>query len=163
VPRQTFMHRVLVKAEPARVWEGLQRPDSWGRIGGVSSVDQPTFDALGDLTGYRFTVEFRGNSHFGVAKRSQETPGRRVSMTIDTDLLGGEIDVELEPSGEETAVTVAMTVQSKSFMTSMLFPVITGAISSGFSDEAERFAQGLAEAPTFPDEHLPEGGQPTEG
>jgi carbon monoxide dehydrogenase subunit G len=151
VPRQTFMHRVLAPAEPARVWKGLQRPESWARIGGVRNVEQPTFDEAGDITGYRFTVELGGNSHFGVARRSGATPGSRVSMTIDTDLLGGEIDVELEAAGDQTAVTVAMTVESKGFVTAMLFPVITGAIASGFNEEVTRFAKGLIEDPISPE------------
>jgi carbon monoxide dehydrogenase subunit G len=151
VPRQTFMHRVLAPADPARVWKGLQRPESWGRIGGVRNVEQPTFDDAGDITGYRFIVELGGTAHFGVARRSAATPGSRVSMTIDTDLLGGEIDVELEPSGDQTAVTVAMTVESKGFMTAMLFPVITGAIASGFNEEVTRFAKGLIEDRISPD------------
>jgi hypothetical protein len=65
-------------------------------------------------------------------------------MTIDTDQLGGHIDVELEPTTDQTAVTVAMTVQSKGMMTAMLFPVITGAIASGFNESVEQFAAGLA-------------------
>ena len=151
MPRQTFMHRVLAPAEPARVWNGLQRPESWGRIGGVRNIEQPTFDEAGDLTGYRFTVELGGKAHFGVARRSVSTPGRRVSMTIETDLMGGQIDVELETVGDQTAVTVAMTIQSKGFMTAMLFPMITGAIASSFNDEVERFARGLIEDSISPE------------
>ena len=139
------MHRVLNAADPNEVWSGLQRPETWERIGGVTKVSQPTFDESGAITGYRFTVNFGGNLHAGTAKRSAFIPGRRVSMTIATDQLGGEIDVELEPSGEQTAVTVAMTVQSKGFMTAMLFPVITGAIASGFNAEVERFASALVD------------------
>jgi carbon monoxide dehydrogenase subunit G len=145
MPRQTFMHRVLVAADPKEVWIGLQRPQTWERIGGVSKVEQPSFDDSGAITGYRFTVNLGGNLHVGTARRSAFNPGSRVSMIIDTDQLGGEIDVELEPSGEQTAVTVAMTVQSKGFMTAMLFPVITGAIAAGFNAEVERFASALVE------------------
>jgi carbon monoxide dehydrogenase subunit G len=159
VPRQTFMHRVLAPAEPARVWKGLQRPESWGRIGGVRNVEQPTFDESGDLTGYRFTVELGGKAHFGVARRTGAIPGSRVSMTIDTDLLAGEIDVVLEPSGDHTAITVAVTVESKGFMTSMLFPVITGAIAPSFNEEVARFAKGLIEDRVSPDQQLPEAGR----
>ena len=73
-------------------------------------------------------------------------------MTIDTDLLGGEIDVELEPAGAQTAVTVAMTVESKGVVTAMLFPVITGAIASGFNEAVTRFASGLVEDRISPDD-----------
>ena len=66
-------------------------------------------------------------------------------MTIDTDQLGGEIDVQLEPAGAATAVTVAMTVQSKGFATAMLFPVLSGAVASRFNGEVERFVEGLTD------------------
>ena len=154
---------------------GLQRPQSWARIGGVRDVQQATFDASGNISGYRFTVALGGNLHGGTATRSAITPGRRVAMVIDTDQLGGEIDVELEPQDEaegqgpppieaegegpppidKSAVTVAMTVHSKGFMASMLFPMITGAIASSFNEEVERFASGLAEVPISPPEQLP--------
>ena len=141
------------------MWQGLQRPESWGRIGGVRNVEQPTFDANGDLTGYRFTVELGGKTHLGGATRSGAATGSRVSMTIDTDLLAGEIDVELEPSGDQTAITVAMTIESKGFMTAMLFPVITGAIASSFNEEVARFAKGLIEDRLYPDHQSPEAGE----
>ena len=161
MPRQTFMHRVLAMADPNQAWSGLQRPESWERIGGVTKIEHPTFDESGAITGYRFTVVLGGNLHVGTARRSAMTPGRRVSMTIDADQLGGEIDVELEPSGDHTAVTVAMTVQSKGFMTAMLFPVITGAIASGFNAEVERFASALADSRLSPEDHRPDNSRPS--
>ena len=143
MPRQTFMHRVVTAAEPAQVWRALQRPESWGRIGGVTKVEQPQFDAAGELTGYRFTVQIGGKPHVGTATRSETTPGRRVAMTLDSDQLGGLIDIELEPAGDQTAINVAMTVQSKGMMTTVLFPVISGAIASGFNEAVEEFASAL--------------------
>jgi carbon monoxide dehydrogenase subunit G len=152
MPRQTFLHRVLSEAESPAVWKALQRPESWQRIGGVRRVEQPTFDAEGGITGYRFTVDLAGKSHVGTARRSVMVPGRRVTMTIDTDQLGGDIDVELEPSGARSAVTVTMTVQTRGFMANMLFPVLTGAIASRFNDEVERFVAGLTGNGRVPDD-----------
>jgi len=155
MPRQTFRHRVVTAAEPDQIWRALQALESWGRIGGVRKVEQPTFDARGEITGYRFIVELGGTSYIGQATRSTLTTGRRVSMTIDTEQLGGQIDVELEPYDHQTIVMVAMTVQSKGFMTAMLFPVIAGAIASSFNEEVERFASGLKDYRTFPDDRQP--------
>jgi len=138
------MHRVVKAVEPDQVWKALQRPESWSRIGGVSKIEQPTFDARGEITGYRFNIEIGGKTHVGTATRSETTPGRRVAMTIDSDQMGGLIDVDLEPANHQTAVTVAMTVQSKSLMTAIVFPMIVGAIASGFNDAVERFAAELA-------------------
>ena len=114
-------------------------------------MEQPTFDAEGGITGYRFTVDLAGRSHAGTAKRSVMIPGKRVAMTIDTDQLGGDIDVEVEPAGAETAVVVTMTVEPRGFMTKMLFPVLTGAIASRFNDEVERFVAGLTDNGLAPD------------
>jgi hypothetical protein len=47
---------------------------------------------------------------------------------------------------------VAMTVESKGLMTAMLFPVITGAIASGFNEAVTRFTKGLIEDPISPTE-----------
>jgi carbon monoxide dehydrogenase subunit G len=146
------MHRVEVAATPETLWASLQKPESWARIGGVSKVDQPSFDANGEVTGYRFTVELGGNSHTGSATRAAAEPPRRLSMKLESDQLGGQIEVELEPAGDipdsrRTAITVSMTVQSKGMMTAMLFPVISGAIASGFNESVEQFAEGLVGRP----------------
>ena len=97
--------------------------------------------------------------HAGTATRSAVTPGRRVSMHVDTDQLKGELDVELEPTDDQTAVTVTMTVEPKGFVATMLFPVITGAVASAFNEEVERFAGALSEHPISSPEELPDLGQ----
>ena len=156
VPRQTFLHRVIAPALPDRVWTALQRPQSWERIGGVRNVEHATFDGAGNITGYRFSVALGGNMHAGSATRSAVTPGRRVLMHVDTDQLKGEIDVELDQTADQTAVTVTMTVESKGFVAAMLFPVITGAIASGFNDEVEKFTRALSDGPISSSEELPD-------
>ena len=122
----------------------------------MRNVEHATFDEAGNITGYRFSVALGGNLHAGTAIRSAVTPGRRVSMHIDTDQLKGDIDVELEPAKDQTAVTVTMTVESKGFMATMLFPVITGAIASAFNDEVEGFVRALSESAAPSHEEVPE-------
>ena len=153
MPRQTFMHRVLAPADPERVWKGLQRPESWGRIGGVRNIEQPTFDESGDLTGYRFTVEPRRKPSF---RRCQKVGDHSGQSRVDDDRHRSWPERSTwnwNPSEDQTAVTVAMTIESKGFMTAMLFPVITGAIASGFNDEVERFARGMVEDRISPARH----------
>ena len=60
MPRQSFLHRVIAPAPPDAVWTGLQRPQSWERIGGVRNIEHATFDESGDITGYRFSVALGG-------------------------------------------------------------------------------------------------------
>ena len=122
----------------------------------MRNVEDATFDGAGNITGYRFSVALGGNLHAGTATRSAVTPGRRVSMHVDTDQLKGEIDVEVEPTQDQTAVTVTMTVESKGFVATMLFPVITGAIASAFNVTVEGFAEALSEPASLSHEELPE-------
>lgn len=144
MPRHTFTHRAVAAAPPAIVWQALQRPEAWGAIGGVRRVDEATFDELGELTGYRFFADAGGATHMGTARRSSVLRGRRMTMEIDTYQLAGQIAIDLEPDGGQTAVRVDMTVLPKGVMGAIVFPLITGALASGFVGAVEAFVDGLA-------------------
>lgn len=135
----------MAPASPAAVWAALQRPESWGAIGGVRKVDGATFDGGGGLTGYRFLVDVGGSTHNGIARRTAVLEGRHMTMEIDTDLIAGQIAVALEPDGDHTGVTVEMTMLSKGLMSVVLFPVIAGAVASGFGQTVEDFVGGLTD------------------
>ena len=143
MPRQSFVHKAIASAPTEHVWQALQRPESWAQIGGVNKVDSPNFDQHGDLIAYRFIASVGGQNHSGTATRIASVPGRRVVMNIDSEQLDGSIAIDLEPSGSETAITVAMTVGSKGFMTAVMFPVLSAAIASSFNETVERFVASL--------------------
>lgn len=143
MPRQNYVHRAVASAPIERVWRALQRPETWGRVGGVTRVDLASFDDHGDLTGYRFSASIGGISYSGTATRAVITPGRRVVMDIDSDQMTGLIGVDLDPAGLQTSVTVEMTMAPKGFTATLLFPVISGAVASGFNETVEKFVASL--------------------
>jgi carbon monoxide dehydrogenase subunit G len=145
MPRQSFVHSALASAPIDRVWRALQRPETWARVGGVSNVNSASFDDNGDLTGYRFSTSVGGISYTGTAKRAMLIPGRHIVMSVDSEQLTGSIDVNIAPLVDQTAVTVELTMGSKGFAAALLFPVISGAVASGFNETVERFVTSLEE------------------
>lgn len=143
MPRQSFVHKAEASASTEHVWQALQRPESWAQIGGVSKVDSPSFDDQGDLIGYRFIAAVGGRDYSGTAARTAHVAGQRMVMDIDSEQLDGAIEIDIEPAGSETALTVAMTVGSKGFMTAVMFPVISASIASSFKETVERFVASL--------------------
>lgn len=92
---------------------------------------------------YKFIAAVGGQEHSGTAIRTAHMPGRRMVMEIDSEQLDGSIAIDIEQSGSEAAITVGMTVGSKGFMAAVMFPVISAAIASSFSETVERFVASL--------------------
>jgi hypothetical protein len=127
-------------------WAALQRPDTWSRIGGVSSITNPRYDELG-LAGYDFVVLAASKEYQGRATRSEAVTRSRMAMAIDTELLDGRIVVELFAGSGHTEVGVTMAMRSQGFMSTLLFPVISSAVGSGFATATESFAASLNRDP----------------
>lgn len=143
MPRQSFVHSAIASAPIERAWRALQRPETWARIGGVSNVDSASYDDSGNLTGYRFTASVGGLSYAGTAKRATIVPARRMVMDIDSEQLTGSISIDLAADGLQTEVTIELTMNSKGFAAALLFPIISGAVASGFNETVERFVRSL--------------------
>ncbi|MGQ0848201.1 MAG: hypothetical protein ACT4OP_03645 [Actinomycetota bacterium] len=144
MPEQQFRHTGFAPASTNVCWQALQRPETWLGIGGVRSIDHPTFDQGGGLTGYRFTVDVAGSTYHGTATRLAHEPPKLLEMAIDSDIVGGLVAVLLDGNLEGTKVTVEMQMTSRGFLATMLFPVITGAVATGFDRTADAFIAALA-------------------
>jgi hypothetical protein len=55
----------------------------------------------------------------------------------------GVTTVILDPTATGTVVTVVLEVESVGLLSSMIFPIIAGAIGSGLPRSVEEFAAGL--------------------
>ena len=141
--RQTFTHKAVARTATDQMWRRLQRPEPWGQVSGVTRIDSAAFDEQGDLTGYRFTAPVAGIEQTGTASRSTHIPGRRMVMNLESAQLGGTIGIDLEQSGVETVVTVALTIEPKGIVTTMMFPAISAAVASRFNDIVEEFIISL--------------------
>ena len=144
MPGQSFTHQSLTPASPETAWRALQKPETWGRIGGVERIENPVFDHEGQLAGYSFVVEVAGTPHRGQAVRSSSSPPHRMTMSITSDQLKGDITVEIHPVPAGSEVTVRMAMEPAGFFSLLLFPVVATAVRQGFPAAVERFASDLA-------------------
>ncbi|MGH8923478.1 MAG: hypothetical protein ACRDWA_02355 [Acidimicrobiia bacterium] len=166
MPTESFSHRGLARASAEHIWVELQKPDTWRRIGGVSRISGERFDDRGDLLGYEFAIETAGQEYHGSARRLAGERLRRMVIRIDSSLLEGQIAVDLKPQEKDTWVELTMSMASKGFVSSMLFPVISKAVTGGFDKAVKAFFDSLAAQHRPPTADIPiqdehRGGQST--
>lgn len=144
VPSQTFTHTALAAAQVERVWEALDRPDTWEGISGVDRVFDPAIDEQGRLRGFSFETTAGGRGYIGTATAHHRAEREVIAWRIESSEVRGFIRVSLSPVEAGTSVTVNLEVESAGVMSAILFPVISGAIGRGFPETVERFAAELS-------------------
>jgi hypothetical protein len=141
--QEQFFHRARASDNVEGVWKQLQLPSTWAEIGGVERLSEERFDENGELIGYRFVIVVGGSEYLGTATRSAVIREKRMVMQIDSTQVRGEISVELEPDDDATWVALSLSISSKGFFSSVLFPLIVKAVAGGFDDAAARFVNSL--------------------
>jgi hypothetical protein len=143
VPRETFTHTSVASVPRETAWAALDRPSTWEGIGGVDRVVDPVVDEEGRLQRFGFLTEIAGRSYRGNATLARRVEGETVSWAIDSGEVRGSITVDLADRSGSTQVTATIELDSVGFLSSMFFPVITGAIRSGLAGTVDHFAAGL--------------------
>jgi hypothetical protein len=139
MPETSFHHRAVAPAGAASVWDRLQDPAVWAGVAGVDDTSQHRHrDGL--LEGFRFSTRIGGVSYRGSAQVVDSRPGQGMALAIRSSELTGSITVELEPAGDETALYVAMSMRPAGILGTVVFPVVAGAVQSGFADSVDRLA-----------------------
>ncbi|MPZ51947.1 MAG: hypothetical protein GEU79_04305 [Acidimicrobiia bacterium] len=140
MPSQTFSHAVMITSPSDEIWERLQQPATWEEIPGVDAVTDAKSAPDGSLQGFRFTTEVAGRSYRGTATITESEQPVHMLNEIETSEVRGSVDLTLEESGMETFLMAKMTVSPVGILSSMAFPVIAAAISSGFAEAVEKAA-----------------------
>ncbi|HKZ20687.1 MAG TPA: hypothetical protein VJQ57_11305 [Acidimicrobiia bacterium] len=140
---EQFFHRARASDDVEGVWKQLQLPSTWAEIGGVERLSEERLDQNGELLGYRFVIIVGGSEYLGIATRSAVIREKRMVMQIDSTQVRGEISVDLEPDGDATWVALSLSISSKGFFSSALFPLIVKGVAGGFDDAAARFVNSL--------------------
>lgn len=143
VPSQTFEASATTSASPSAIWEQFQIPSTWEGITGVDEVLEPELDD-DRLTGFEFASTAAGKRYIGRARLGESSPGESLKWDITTTEIRGWIRVDLAREADGTRISVAMRVESVSVMAAFGFPLIAGAIASGFQETVDEFAAGLA-------------------
>lgn len=144
VPTRTFSHSVTVDAPKQVVWAELEKPETWEAIGGVDRVHDAVFDGEGRLEGFSFEATAAGQTYPGLATPHAREEGSVMAWAIDTSEVEGMTRVELADEGEGTRCTVTVEVQSRSILSSVLFPVIASAVGKGLPTAVEAFAAQMS-------------------
>jgi carbon monoxide dehydrogenase subunit G len=140
VPAQTFSHEAVADAPVEAVWAVLDQPDTWQSIGGVDRVFDPKIDEEGHLLGFSFDTIAAGRKYVGAASPQKRVEGKRMAWNIHNSEVRGVTSVTLNPRASGTVITVDLEVESVGLLSSMLFPIIAGAIDNGLSRAVDEFA-----------------------
>jgi hypothetical protein len=97
-------------------------------------------DAQGQLVGFSFDTVAAGKRYVGTARPARRDEGRLMAWDIANSEIRGVTTVALAATGEETAITVTLEVESAGILSAMFFPVIAGAIGNGLPDTVKAFA-----------------------
>jgi hypothetical protein len=125
------------------VWAALDRPDTWEAIGGVDRVFDPAIDEEGRLFGFSFDTHAAGRKYVGTARPHERVEGKAMAWSVQNSEVKGIASVTLNPRATGTTITVTLQVESVGLLSSMLFPIIAGAIGSGLARAVDEFAAGL--------------------
>lgn len=140
MPSQTFSATATAAAARETVWSSLDRPETWEAISGIDRVFDSSVDGQGRLQGFTFDTEVAGKKYRGTATPSRRVEGSAMGWNVRNSEIKGTIDVALSETATGTDVTVTLDVESASFISGMIFPMIASAIGSGLPEAVEAFA-----------------------
>lgn len=143
MPEAAFSHQVTAPIPPQAVWARLQDPAVWATVAGVDSTSHHVHE--GDaLTGFRFITSIGGVGYRGDAKVTTAHAGVVMTLSIRSNEVTGEITVNLEGEAAATRLAVEMRIRPAGIVGSMVFPIVTGAVSNGFEESVEKLAEAMA-------------------
>ena len=143
MPSQVFSHEATTVAPIETVWAALDQPDTWESIGGVDRVFDPRRDGEGRLVGFSFDTVAGARKYVGTASPHERVEGKRIAWHVQNSEVRGVTSVSLNPTETSTIVTVTLRVESVGMLSSLLFPIIVGAIGRGLPTAVEEFAAGF--------------------
>lgn len=139
MPEASFQHRAVAAARPDHVWIRLQDPDIWATVAGVDTTSDHDHDGV-LLVGFRFTTSIAGVTYRGTARVTEARHEEAMRLRIRSSELTGAIGVVLGAAPTGTALDVTMDVRPAGIMGTLVFPVVTSAVSNSFVESVERLA-----------------------
>ncbi|CAN5896265.1 hypothetical protein BH23ACT5_BH23ACT5_07640 [soil metagenome] len=139
MPNARFSHRATTPAAPTQVWKRLQDPTTWAAVAGVDHTSDHEF-AGDSLVRFRFTTSISGVTYRGRARVTASEPETSMSLAIESSEIAGDILVALAPAATGSDLEVVMTMRPAGLVGTLVFPLVSGAVSSGFGDSVDRLA-----------------------
>lgn len=135
----TFSHTAPVTAARDRVWEALQKADTWSNIGPIDDVWDAEHAEDGTLMSYRWSARAAGRSWKGTATTAETAPGRWMRLDLASPEIVGAITVELH----HHRVTVSMEAAPRGMLATMFWGTVREALERGLPRQVEAFAKSL--------------------
>ena len=139
MPSDTFSHVVTITTTPAVVIAALEQAETWKGLGPIDNVWDARIEGE-RLAGFRWSARAAGKTFEGTADRVGVGGVDPMRLDLESSDVTGTITVDIAPEGAGSTMTVAMTVQSKSFMAGMFWGIISDALRAGLPDQVESFA-----------------------
>jgi hypothetical protein len=143
MPTASFAHTARTTRTVDEVWAALQSEQTWSRIGPVEEVWDPVV-VDGALRSFSWRTTVGPTSYRGSAVVRDASPNR-MHLDLDAGEIAGSLTADLAavPGGDGTAVTVTLVVTSRGMLSTLFFPVVTEAVSSGLPRQVDEFAAAL--------------------
>ena len=142
MPTASFAHTATTDRSMDDVWTALQNEQTWSRIGPVEQVWDPVVTG-GSLRSFSWRTTVGPTSYEGSAVVRDASPDR-MHLDLDAGEIAGSLTADLASApGGGTAVTVTLVVTSRGMLSTLFFPVVTEAVSSGLPRQVEDFAASL--------------------
>lgn len=142
MPEAAFHHQAIVPVPPTVVWARLQDPAMWATVAGVDTTSDHIYDGE-MLEGFGFTTSIGGAHYRGDARVTEARTEEAMTLSIRSNELTGDIGITLRRSDPGTELEVDMRVRPAGILGTMVFPMITAAVSNGFEESVERLAAAM--------------------
>ena len=144
MPSAEFEHTAVAPTTREIAWQQLQNPDTWEGLAGVDEVYDAHHDPTGLLTAYRFRATAASVVYEGSATTVEGTNPSSMVIDISTSEVTGRITTLLSETEGGVAVSVTVALRSRGFLSTLFFPVISQAMTSGLPKQVDGFAARLS-------------------
>ena len=143
MPESTFSHTAVANADPARVWQSLQRAETWRGMARIDRVWGANADDAGNLVSFRWLSAVAGQEWEGVTRVTDSQPGIAMTLALESEEIEAEINVTIAPAGDSTRVRVDLAARSQGFLSGMFWPAVKDALNRGLVRQVEAFAMSF--------------------
>ncbi|MEZ5175692.1 MAG: SRPBCC family protein [Acidimicrobiia bacterium] len=137
MPSMSIAHTVPLNAPIDVAWGKLQEEATWAGVGPISYVSNSVHTGDGILASFEWGAEVGGKTYRGSARAARAEPPNLIVFDMVTSEIEGKVTTELHPTGDTCEATVTMGLATKGILSTMFFPAIKGALTTGFPEQVE--------------------------
>ena len=121
------------------MWDRLQDPETWRRIGGIDEIWDADADGAGHLLGFKWRANAASRRIVGTARTTEMANPRLMIMALETGEMTGGITAEISPEQGATRLDVTLDFTSRGMIASLFFPLISTVLGEGLERQVDEF------------------------